>query len=104
MNCQELATAAVEKLNTKCFILNNQYLGMVMQVGWLFPCCVCSNSLVPCSLVWLARNNPRLGMAMQARRAGCLYLFGGGGGGHAGAPAAPLASCFIPRMNRSNRN
>ncbi|KAI7837667.1 hypothetical protein COHA_008528 [Chlorella ohadii] len=31
MNCQELATAAVEKLNTKCFILNNQYLGMVMQ-------------------------------------------------------------------------
>lgn len=33
MNCQELATASVEGLGTKCFILNNQYLGMVMQVG-----------------------------------------------------------------------
>ncbi len=32
MNCQELATASVEQLGTKCFILNNQYLGMVMQV------------------------------------------------------------------------
>lgn len=31
MNCQELATAAVEGLDVKCFILNNQYLGMVMQ-------------------------------------------------------------------------
>ena len=31
MNCQELATVSVEKLDTKCFILNNQYLGMVMQ-------------------------------------------------------------------------
>uniref|UniRef100_A0A1D2AGP4 Acetolactate synthase n=1 Tax=Auxenochlorella protothecoides TaxID=3075 RepID=A0A1D2AGP4_AUXPR len=31
MNCQELATAAVEGLETKCFILNNQHLGMVMQ-------------------------------------------------------------------------
>lgn len=31
MNCQELATAAVEHLDVKCFILNNQYLGMVMQ-------------------------------------------------------------------------
>lgn len=33
MNCQELATASVEQLGTKVFILNNQYLGMVMQVG-----------------------------------------------------------------------
>ena len=31
MNCQELATASVEKLETKCFILNNQHLGMVVQ-------------------------------------------------------------------------
>ncbi|GAB4818291.1 hypothetical protein N2152v2_005337 [Parachlorella kessleri] len=31
MNCQELATAAIEGLETKCFILNNQHLGMVMQ-------------------------------------------------------------------------
>ena len=31
MNCQELATAAVEQLETKCFILNNQHLGMVVQ-------------------------------------------------------------------------
>lgn len=37
MNCQELATAAVEELNTKCFILNNQYLGMVMQARLLMP-------------------------------------------------------------------
>lgn len=28
---QELATAYVENLDLKCFILNNQYLGMVMQ-------------------------------------------------------------------------
>ena len=34
MNCQELATASVEGLNTKCFILNNQYLGMV-RPPWL---------------------------------------------------------------------
>jgi hypothetical protein len=33
MNCQELATAAVEGLATKVFILNNQHLGMVVQVG-----------------------------------------------------------------------
>jgi acetolactate synthase I/II/III large subunit len=31
MNCQELATAFVEKLETKCFIMNNQHLGMVVQ-------------------------------------------------------------------------
>lgn len=31
MNCQELATAAVDGLETKCFILNNQHLGMVVQ-------------------------------------------------------------------------
>jgi TPP-dependent trihydroxycyclohexane-1,2-dione (THcHDO) dehydratase len=31
MNCQELATAAVEGLDTKVFILNNQHLGMVVQ-------------------------------------------------------------------------
>lgn len=31
MNCQELATVAVEGLETKCFILNNQHLGMVVQ-------------------------------------------------------------------------
>lgn len=31
MNCQELATAAVEGLETKIFILNNQHLGMVVQ-------------------------------------------------------------------------
>lgn len=31
MNCQELATAAVEGLETKVFILNNQHLGMVVQ-------------------------------------------------------------------------
>jgi acetolactate synthase I/II/III large subunit len=31
MNCQELATAAVEGLETKCFIMNNQHLGMVVQ-------------------------------------------------------------------------
>ena len=31
MNCQELATVAVENLETKCFILNNQHLGMVVQ-------------------------------------------------------------------------
>lgn len=31
MNCQELATASIEKLDIKVFILNNQYLGMVMQ-------------------------------------------------------------------------
>ena len=31
MNCQELATAKVEMLDTKIFILNNQHLGMVVQ-------------------------------------------------------------------------
>ena len=31
MNCQELATAFVEKLDVKMFILNNQHLGMVVQ-------------------------------------------------------------------------
>lgn len=31
MNCQELATAAIEKLNIKMMILNNQHLGMVVQ-------------------------------------------------------------------------
>ena len=31
MNCQELATAFIEKLDVKCFILNNQHLGMVVQ-------------------------------------------------------------------------
>jgi acetolactate synthase-1/2/3 large subunit len=31
MNCQELATAAVDQLPTKIMILNNQHLGMVVQ-------------------------------------------------------------------------
>ncbi|KAK9804191.1 hypothetical protein WJX72_000196 [[Myrmecia] bisecta] len=31
MNCQELATAHVEQLDIKMFILNNQHLGMVVQ-------------------------------------------------------------------------
>lgn len=31
MNCQELATAFIEKLDVKMFILNNQHLGMVVQ-------------------------------------------------------------------------
>merc|ERR1711937_134 len=31
MNCQELATVAVENLDTKILILNNQHLGMVVQ-------------------------------------------------------------------------
>jgi acetolactate synthase-1/2/3 large subunit len=31
MNCQELATAAIEKLDIKMCILNNQHLGMVVQ-------------------------------------------------------------------------
>lgn len=31
MNCQEMATAAIEKLEIKMFILNNQHLGMVVQ-------------------------------------------------------------------------
>ena len=31
MNCQELATAKVERLDIKMFILNNQHLGMVVQ-------------------------------------------------------------------------
>ena len=31
MNCQELATAAIEGLETKVMILNNQHLGMVVQ-------------------------------------------------------------------------
>lgn len=31
MNCQELATVSVEKLETKIMILNNQHLGMVVQ-------------------------------------------------------------------------
>jgi hypothetical protein len=31
MNCQELATAAIEKLNIKVLLLNNQHLGMVVQ-------------------------------------------------------------------------
>lgn len=31
MNCQELATAKVENLEAKMFILNNQHLGMVVQ-------------------------------------------------------------------------
>jgi acetolactate synthase-1/2/3 large subunit len=31
MNCQEMATAAIEKLDVKMFILNNQHLGMVVQ-------------------------------------------------------------------------
>lgn len=28
---QELATAKIENYDLKCFVLNNQYLGMVMQ-------------------------------------------------------------------------
>jgi thiamine pyrophosphate-dependent acetolactate synthase large subunit-like protein len=31
MNCQELATAAIERLDIKILILNNQHLGMVVQ-------------------------------------------------------------------------
>lgn len=31
MNCQEMATAAIEKMDIKMFILNNQHLGMVVQ-------------------------------------------------------------------------
>ena len=31
MNCQEMATAAIEGLDIKMFILNNQHLGMVVQ-------------------------------------------------------------------------
>ena len=31
MNCQELATAAIERMDIKMFILNNQHLGMVVQ-------------------------------------------------------------------------
>lgn len=31
MNCQELATAKIEKLEVKTFIMNNQHLGMVVQ-------------------------------------------------------------------------
>jgi len=31
MNCQELATVAIDGLATKCFVLNNQHLGMVVQ-------------------------------------------------------------------------
>ncbi|DBA69448.1 hypothetical protein WJX79_010912 [Trebouxia sp. C0005] len=31
MNCQELATIFIEKLDVKCFIMNNQHLGMVVQ-------------------------------------------------------------------------
>eukprot|EP00955_Chlamydomonas_euryale_P009465 101019-Chlamydomonas_euryale.AAC.2 len=31
MNCQELATIAVEKLDVKILLINNQHLGMVMQ-------------------------------------------------------------------------
>ncbi|CAK0737622.1 hypothetical protein CVIRNUC_000943 [Coccomyxa viridis] len=31
MNCQELATAAIEQMDIKMFILNNQHLGMVVQ-------------------------------------------------------------------------
>ena len=31
MNCQELATAAIEKMELKMFIMNNQHLGMVVQ-------------------------------------------------------------------------
>ena len=31
MNCQELATAFIEKLDVKMFILNNQHLCMVVQ-------------------------------------------------------------------------
>lgn len=31
MNCQEMATARVEGLDTKMLILNNQHLGMVVQ-------------------------------------------------------------------------
>ncbi len=31
MNIQELATAAIEKINAKCLLLNNQHLGMVVQ-------------------------------------------------------------------------
>lgn len=31
MNCQELATAKIEQLEVKTFILNNQHLGMVVQ-------------------------------------------------------------------------
>src|SRR5258708_39273301 len=31
MNCQELATAHIEKIAAKAMILNNQHLGMVVQ-------------------------------------------------------------------------
>jgi acetolactate synthase I/II/III large subunit len=31
MNCQELATAAIEGLDVKVLLLNNQHLGMVVQ-------------------------------------------------------------------------
>ena len=48
MNCQELATAAIERMDIKMFILNNQHLGMVVQwedrfykVPSATPCITC---------------------------------------------------------------
>lgn len=49
MNCQELATAAIEKMDIKMFILNNQHLGMVVQ--WedrFYKVCLCVLHSVSC--------------------------------------------------------
>ena len=65
MNCQEMATAACERLDIKMFILNNQHLGMVVQwedrfykARGPFPlpvtCCKFSPAFTAFTLVWAA--------------------------------------------------
>ncbi len=89
MNCQELATAAIEKMDIKMFILNNQHLGMVVQ--WedrfykvrppvlnsaVWPSqLLCQN---PAWCVWCSRPWPDApGMGMALRAAECLTVMGG---------------------------
>ena len=77
MNCQEMATAAIERLDIKMFILNNQHLGMVVQWEDRFykvrlpvrvygnpePCCCCSPSWVACSMPLSVPHTPALAMS-----------------------------------------
>ena len=59
MNCQELATAAIEKMDIKMFILNNQHLGMVVQWEDRFY-------KVPSACPFLAYCEGRSGTAIQS--------------------------------------
>ena len=59
MNCQELATAAIERMDIKMFILNNQHLGMVVQWEDRFY-------KVPSTIACITCCEARFGTAIQS--------------------------------------